>query len=156
MSVENADRSHIHTSAHPHIGTLAHSASTHRHIRTSAHLIRFVSVAQSPLIRKFISAVLLLVFLLSAAPKAYFHDAVAGHKDQPVSCKHVDRNATCVHESHMNCHFDQLVVTSVFHFQALDLYPVLLNNAVSDYSQYAENPVSGRSTSPDGRGPPMA
>jgi hypothetical protein len=94
--------------------------------------------------------------MISAAPKAYFHDVVANHKDQPVTCTHKDRKAPCVHESHMNCHFDQLVVTAFFHFESLSFPETPAGFVYSDYAAYAENTVSGRHSSPDGRGPPKA
>jgi hypothetical protein len=144
--------------AHSHIHTRLHASrirGRHPHIRTSAHLFRFVSVIQTPFIRKSISVLLLLVFLISAAPKTYFHDVVADHKDQPVSCLHKNHKSPCVHQSHINCHFDQLVVTSFFQFQPLNFPQIFTRTGNSDHSFYSERPVAGRIASPDGRGPPM-
>jgi hypothetical protein len=94
--------------------------------------------------------------MISAAPEAYFHDAVADHKDQPVSCGHKDLNAPCVHESHMDCDFDQLVGSAFFQFESLvstEVSPAILSNV---YTFYPELPVKHRHSSVDGRGPPAA
>jgi hypothetical protein len=65
-----------------------------------------------PTIQKFTAIFLLLVFFISSAPKAYFHDLVADHKDFS-DCQQ-PHHTTVLHQQGMNCHFDDLVVTSPF------------------------------------------
>jgi hypothetical protein len=67
-------------------------------------------------IKKHIAVLLLLVFAVGIAPKAYFHDLLANHKDGS-SCKLTHRSAT-IHRQSFNCHFDDLVVSAPFVFQA--------------------------------------
>jgi hypothetical protein len=76
----------------------------------------FRILKQNPTIRRLISFFLLLVFLVTAVPKAYFHDLVADHKDTITTCNHGNHSSACIHESAINCHFDQLVVSSFFFF----------------------------------------
>jgi hypothetical protein len=79
-------------------------------------LLPFRIVKQNPTIRRITALFLLLVFLVSAAPKAYFHDLVADHKDVVTTCHHANPATACVHQSAINCHFDQLVVSSFYFF----------------------------------------
>jgi hypothetical protein len=65
-----------------------------------------------PTIQKFTAILLLLVFFISSAPKAYFHDLVADHKDFS-DCQQ-SHHSTVLHQQGLNCHFDDLVVTSPF------------------------------------------
>jgi hypothetical protein len=61
-----------------------------------------------------------------------------------------------VHESHMDCDFDQLVGSAFFHFDSVIAFenpPVILSNA---YSFFSEDPVKRRHSSADGRGPPVS
>jgi len=64
------------------------------------------------IIRKGIAFFLLLLFLTGSLPKAYFHDLVADHVDK-VSCDQKHTSAV-LHKQSINCHFDDLVVTSPF------------------------------------------
>lgn len=63
-------------------------------------------------IQKLLAGFLLLVFLISTAPRSYFHDLIANHKDQ-ASCS-LSHKAAVVHKMATNCHFDDLVVTAPF------------------------------------------
>jgi len=66
-------------------------------------------------IQKVIACFLLVVFAISAAPKAYFHDAFANHQDTYQACTDKLKDAH-FHPRGINCHFDQLVVSCLFHF----------------------------------------
>jgi len=59
---------------------------------------------------------LLLIFSISIAPKAYFHDLIADHKDYS-NCNDFHKNSV-LHKEGYNCHFDDLVVSSPFILQA--------------------------------------
>jgi hypothetical protein len=54
----------------------------------------------------------MLVFAISIAPKAYFHDLVANHKD--VSDCRQFHHSIVLHQENFNCHFDDLVVSTPF------------------------------------------
>jgi hypothetical protein len=64
------------------------------------------------IIRKSLACVLLLLFVMSSLPKAYFHDLVADHVDM-ASCDQKHSQAV-LHKQSVNCHFDDLVVTIPF------------------------------------------
>jgi len=72
----------------------------------------FPALRYKPTIQKFAALFLLLVFFISSAPKAYFHDLVADHKDFS-DCQQ-PHHSTVLHQQGLNCHFDDLVVTSPF------------------------------------------
>jgi hypothetical protein len=67
---------------------------------------------QKQIIQKTIAIFLALVFFISAAPKTYFHDLVADHKDFS-DCRQ-PHHSTVLHEEGINCHFDDLVVSAPF------------------------------------------
>jgi len=94
-------------------------------------------------IRKFLAFALLVVFTISIAPKSYFHDVIANHKDV-VSCDHPEQSSSCLHSKAFHCHFDDLVVTTSFLFEKnLYLFILIPTNRdkepiyVSPYSQYS-------------------
>lgn len=108
-----------------------------------------------PVIQKWIALVLLLLFTMSSAPKAFFHDLIADHKDLP-SCKETHHSSTVLHKKSQDCHCDHLVVTSPYvvagsqfnltaqlHFREINfsLYQISFQQTV----QYKES-----------RGPPVA
>ncbi len=66
-----------------------------------------------PVIQKCIALVLLLLFMLSSAPRAFIHDLIADHKDLP-SCKESHHSSTVLHKQSQDCHCDHLVVTSPY------------------------------------------
>jgi hypothetical protein len=106
---------------------------------------------QQIFIQKFLAFVLLSVFAISVAPKAYFHDLVANHKDDVVTCTHPPTSAPCAHKEGFNCHFDDLVVTAPFLFQKTQVsFCTLLVNADrqtayhSSYSPYSFSHTTGR------------
>jgi len=85
-------------------------------------------------IQKFIAFLLLLVFAVSTAPKAYFHDLLANHKDVAF-CHHPPTTSDCVHKQGYNCHFDDLVVSAPF--LSLTEQPVVLINFYFEKKQPA-------------------
>jgi hypothetical protein len=58
---------------------------------------------------------LLLLLAVGIAPKAFFHDLIANHKDLP-SCNQHHKTAV-FHYQEYNCHFDDLVVTTPYLFE---------------------------------------
>ena len=63
-------------------------------------------------IQKFLASILLLLFIISVAPKSYFHDLVAHHKD--VSSCNLNHQTTVLHKQEFNCQFVELVVSAPF------------------------------------------
>lgn len=85
-------------------------------VQAIEHSLKELLLKQSVTIRKFISLFLFVVFAISVAPKAYFHDAFANHKDSGQVC--TDNNkAAHLHQSGINCGFDQLVVSCLYYFE---------------------------------------
>lgn len=118
-----------------------------------SHLVLF-KLKHKQTIQKIIAFFLLLVFFIITAPRIYFHDLVANHKD--FSDCHQQHHSAVLHQQGVNCHFDDLVVTSPFvslieqpllplaiHFKKkLSAFSTLL---IASFSQHKEN-----------RGPPCA
>jgi len=96
----------------------------------------------------------MLVFAISIAPKAYFHDLVANHKDF-AACHQVHKS-TVLHQQGYNCHFDDLVVSAPF-LSATEL-PVIFSvfyfeqKQSSFYSSFLPSFLQHK----EGRGPPSA
>jgi len=109
---------------------------------------------QNSTIQKLITVVLLTVFTLGSAPKAFFHDLVADHKDG-TSCN-LSHSVAAIHNQGFNCHFDDLVVSGPFVLQSepsTELFTIFFEKKLSAFSfsyfdaflQHKEN-----------RGPPVA
>ena len=73
-------------------------------------------------IQKRIALFLLVVFALSATPKAFFHDVLAKHSDGIV-CTETDKSSPHFHHPAFHCSFDDLVVTSPFVSLSIDEAP---------------------------------
>lgn len=105
-------------------------------------------------IQKLIAACLLVVFTISAAPKFYFHELFADHKDG-VECTKVHHTAV-LHQQVYNCHFDELVVNAPFVMQADLAMPVTsvhFEKALAAfYCSYQPPSLQHH----DSRGPPQA
>ncbi|MFT3933203.1 MAG: hypothetical protein QM726_06280 [Chitinophagaceae bacterium] len=69
-------------------------------------------IAQKPVIKQILAAVLLLVFTFSIAPKKFLHDAIATHQDKTVIVA-PGENAQLSHTAFV-CKCDSLVAESVF------------------------------------------
>jgi hypothetical protein len=112
-----------------------------------------ISLKHHSTIRRFISFFLLIVLAISVVPKAYFHDVIANHTDTVQVCTDNTRSVH-LHQNGMNCHFDQLVVTSLYHFS-----PDPINEASAlPFNSYHSNPgpvfFFQPLTTRDSRGPP--
>jgi hypothetical protein len=94
------------------------------------------------------------VFLISIAPKTYFHDLLANHKDFP-ACTQVHKTAV-LHSHGFNCHFDDLVVSAPFLLQIEQ--PIAFDNFYFEKKQssfYSSFPQSFLQHK-EKRGPPSA
>ncbi len=72
----------------------------------------FKPLRNAAVIQKLTAILLLMVFTIGSAPKAYFHDLVADHVDRN-GCSE-DHQSAVFHQHETNCDFDDLVVPSVF------------------------------------------
>ena len=95
-----------------------------------------------------------MLFTISIAPKIYFHNLIADHKDV-ASCSQLHKTAV-LHVQGYNCHFDDLVVTTPYLLQADE--PVLLSNLFFEKIQPVFSSVFLPSFSQhkENRGPPSA
>jgi hypothetical protein len=73
-------------------------------------------VFRKPIIQQLTGFLLLLVFALSTAPKSYFHDLVADHHDEVISCD-LAHKTSVLHKKAYHCDCDDLVVSTPFVFQ---------------------------------------
>jgi hypothetical protein len=103
-------------------------------------------------IQKCVAFFLLLLFSISIAPKAYFHTALANHKDA-ITCHHAGFDH-CLHQQGFHCHFDDLVVSSPFlHQQSISLQTIQRLFTKEDIlfaTAIAQRPIQHK----EGRGPP--
>ena len=73
-------------------------------------------------IQKFSAFLLLLVFATGSAPKALFHDLIAGHED--VAGCTVDHGRDVLHQHETDCDFDDLVVPAPFIYgKSISIHP---------------------------------
>jgi hypothetical protein len=109
---------------------------------------------QRSTIQKIIAGFLLMLFTISIAPKIYFHNLVADHKDV-AGCGQLHKTAV-LHLQGFNCHFDDLVVTAPYLSQTEE--PVLLVHLVFEKKQPVFSSVflSSFSQHKENRGPPSA
>jgi len=105
-------------------------------------------------IRKLIAAILLITFSISSAPKLYFHEVFADHIDQP-SCTDPVNTPVHLHQQTINCHFDDLVVSTPFFLSNgnISVQPVQLNNSIG--SEYLPSSIPLISLCKESRGPPV-
>ncbi|MGZ3845489.1 MAG: hypothetical protein ACXVBH_05510 [Flavisolibacter sp.] len=103
-------------------------------------------------IQKTLAIFLVLVFALGTAPKAWFHDLVADHKDQP-DCRQL-HHSKVLHQKAPNCHFDDLVVSAPFLF-VTDL-PILSGGLhyIKKVPVFYSSPLQSLSLHKENRGPP--
>jgi hypothetical protein len=109
---------------------------------------------QNTTIQKFITILLLLVFTISVAPRSFFHDLVADHRDTP-GCS-IDHKISVIHKQSFNCHFEDLVVSSPFVLQKqfLSHPPVLRFHQKNTSYQFSYYPSVIRNK--ENRGPPVS
>lgn len=96
---------------------------------------------------------MLVVFSISIAPKSYFHDVLANHKDE-VHCPHPEPVSNCIHPKAYHCHFTDLVVTVPFVLERINIdfdVPYSLSQEISIYNSFFK-PL--RFFEKIGRGPP--
>lgn len=109
---------------------------------------------QTTTIQKANGIFLMLVLAISIAPKTFFHDLVAHHKDLPV-CNQLHKTAVFHHQG-FNCHFDDLVVTTPFIF--VNEQPVVFAHFYFEKKQasFCSFHLSSFLQQKENRGPPKA
>lgn len=106
-------------------------------------------------IKKIPALLLILVFTLGNMPRQFFHEALASHRDSFTNCNHAQKKSGCFHQVNYNCHYDNLVVNTVY--EADPLYsPVTTAALASDYYSFVllsrNSPHPGNN---ENRGPPL-
>jgi hypothetical protein len=66
------------------------------------------------IIEKVVALCFVVLFSISITPKIYFHDVIANHKDNSVSCDHALKTKACIHQTGFNCQVDELVVSAPY------------------------------------------
>jgi len=107
---------------------------------------------QNPTIQKFITVLMLLVFTISVAPRSFFHDLVADHRDIP-GCS-IDHKIQVVHKQGFNCHFDDLVVSAPFVLQTESHPAAVVFHVIKEKSLYYKSYSSSFLLHKENRGPP--
>lgn len=124
-------------------------------IHVCLFLLVLIKLKQRQTIRKRIAWLLLIVFMVSTAPKTYLHEAIATHKDVSY-CTHIHETSACLHLQGFNCHFDNLVVTAPYIFQSYSFSLVVPIRYLHISTHYLSSYHSIISFSKDNRGPPAA
>jgi hypothetical protein len=79
-----------------------------------------IELKNKPVKKNIVALALLFVLAVSVAPKTYFHDLIADHKDVLI-CDHSCRTSSHLHQQGFNCHFDDFVVTAPYVFQSCEI-----------------------------------
>jgi hypothetical protein len=108
---------------------------------------------QTTTIQKARAVFLILILLIGIAPKSFFHDIVAHHRDVS-TCKEVHKTAV-FHQQGYNCHFDDLVVTTPFLFVSTQLVFKLFHFEKKQEALYSFH-LPLFSQHKENRGPPTA
>jgi hypothetical protein len=93
------------------------------------------------------------LLLISVAPKSFFHDLIANHKDD-FSCAH--KNTTCLHELKKNCHFNDWVVNGPYWSAPECPYFPAIPTATVCCRCLEEDPFLSTISTTESRGPPAA
>ena len=105
-----------------------------------------------PAIQKSIAILMLLVFSISIAPKAFFHDLVSDHEDS--NCLEV-HNSAVLHQKEHHCHFDNVVVGAPFLVLANEATEVITIYAAKEVSAYRTPSFQYFFLNKENRGPPF-
>jgi len=87
-------------------------------------------------------------------PRQFFHETLASHRDSVTSCNHAQKAMGCIHQVNFNCHYDNLVVNTVYEAD-VNYPPAQTATLPSDYYTFFNSP--GTSLHPgnkENKGPP--
>lgn len=115
--------------------------------------LTFALLAHKTTIQKGTAVLLLLVFLTSIAPKAFFHDLVANHEDLP-DCRQFHQSIV-LHQQTFNCHFDELVVTGPFVLSSEQVVILSNNYIVAKQACFYRSRIQAFFQQKENRGPPL-
>jgi hypothetical protein len=104
-------------------------------------------------IQKRIAIIFLVLYTICIAPKAFFHDVLAHHKDAPV-CTHPFGASVCLHQQGFNCHFDNLVVTALYLYDGKAVVLTGPEHIAQQVSLYLPSSYSCYAAQSESRGPP--
>jgi hypothetical protein len=88
-------------------------------------------------------------------PRQFFHETLASHRDTVSNCNHAQKAMGCIHQVNFNCHYDNLVVNTVY--DADYLYSITPSKVVAN-EYYSLFLISRNSTHPgnkENKGPPV-
>jgi hypothetical protein len=88
-------------------------------------------------------------------PRQFFHEALACHRDTVTNCNHSQKASGCFHQVNYNCHFDNLVINSVY-FAVSFSTPQLVKEFTAEY--YSRFNTPGNPPYPgnkENKGPPV-
>jgi hypothetical protein len=103
-------------------------------------------------IQKTLAIVIIMVFAVSIAPKAWFHDLVADHQDLP-DCRQT-HHSKVLHHQGFNCHFDDVVVTAPFVATGEQPIVFIVIPPHKEETLTYTSPLQSLSQAKEGRGPP--
>ena len=105
-------------------------------------------------IQRWIALALMLVITIASTPKAYVHDLVADHHDDP-GCT-INHHTVVLHQHQVDCGFDDLVVPVPFVVVESQSFDQLYRFHQRDLSFYSSFPVSSPALHYESRGPPLS
>jgi len=94
----------------------------------------------------------MLVFVISIAPRAFFHDVVANHEDLP-DCRQL-HHSTVLHQQEFNCHFDDQVVSAPFVLLSDPAFIFTDFNFANNPTSFYSSPTQSVFQLKESRGPP--
>lgn len=65
-------------------------------------------------IQNLIAVCLLVLFTAGNIPKIYFHDVIANHRDAIITCDHLLKVKTCIHQKVLNCQAEEPVLKTPY------------------------------------------
>jgi hypothetical protein len=108
----------------------------------------------SETIKKFIPVLFLLIFALGNMPRQYFHEELASHRDSVTACNHAQNAMGCFHQVNFNCHYDNLVVNTVYEAESFNVpvYPVV--HSIKYYTLFISPGNPPHPGNKENKGPP--
>jgi hypothetical protein len=103
-------------------------------------------------IRKLTACLLLVLFCISMAPRAWFHDLLANHQDKPGCTLHHTR--AVFHQQELNCHFDDIVVHVPFLRTPEPHFTRVATTSYYTYCNFYAFHIEEITGSQESRGPP--
>jgi hypothetical protein len=96
----------------------------------------------------------LMVFTLGNMPRLFFHETLASHRDTVTNCNHAQKAMGCIHQVTYNCHYDNLVVNTVYESDPLYV-PIVINILTGDkIAFFISSPCSKHQRNTENKGPP--